>query len=145
MACGHSDLHNGRTTPVSEAKEVVKPIIPLPATRSDWVRKTQFNRTINDQVEDIHLALLDDEEYIELLQAVYDEQAVEGSLSSDNNMAAIKIRNAAKKMNNPVKDQKLATIIKALGVVLRRYGVSRKERRNMVGGEVVNTDNGGNE
>lgn len=35
---------------------------------------------------------------------------------------------------------KLATIRKALNVVLRRFGVSRKQRRNSIGGEVMIED-----
>jgi hypothetical protein len=37
-------------------------------------------------------------------------------------------------------NEKWATISKALGVVLRRYGLSRKERKNTVNGEVVRGD-----
>jgi hypothetical protein len=54
------------------------------------------------------------------------------------------IRDYAKKSGgSEVSKEKLATIVKALGVVLRRYRASRKQRRHMVGGETVpNEDNG---
>ena len=82
--------------------------------------------------------LCDDKDYIDLLTAIYDEQAVEGSLSADNVMAAQMIRERANKIDgSEVKDEKLATISKSLGVVLRRYGASRKERRQTVHGEIV--------
>lgn len=94
-------------------------------------------------VEDVHLALYEDDQYQSFLYAVYDEQAVEGSLAADNIMAAELIRDKAKKMDHgELAKEKLATIAKALGVVLRRYGFARKERRNMVRGEVVPGDNG---
>ena len=63
------------------------------------------------------------------LQAVYDEQAVEGSLAADNIGAAIMIREKAIELGLPLADEKWATISKSLGVVLRRYGLSRKERK----------------
>jgi hypothetical protein len=107
-------------------------------------RKSENTRTLNDQVEEIHLGLYEtDKAYKAFLYAVYDEQAVEGSLSADNTMAAALIREHAQaKGNVEVSKQKLATISKALGVVLRRYGFSRNERRNMLGGEIVPGGNG---
>jgi hypothetical protein len=117
---------------------------PVPRQMANWVRKADLARTINDLVEDIHTVLVDKSpEYVGYLDAVYDEQAVEGSLATDNTLAAMLIRDEAKKRNVPrVADAKLATIVKALNIVLRRYGVSRNERRNMVVGEIVNTGNG---
>jgi hypothetical protein len=67
---------------------------------------------------------------------------VEGSLAADNIMAAEMIRDKAKAAGSELASEKLATISKALGVVQRRYGFSRKERRNMVRGEIVPGDNG---
>lgn len=116
---------------------------PLPARLADWKRNIKIDRTLNDHVEDIHCMLLasDDEgeRYRALLDAVYDEDAVEGSLAVDNTLAAQMIRNYATDQNphNPLATKKIATISKALGVVLRRYNASRSERRNTVGGVVV--------
>lgn len=122
----------------------IKPLPPqLPDNIDGWTRKLKAERTLNDQVEDVHRILVDDESYLKLLYAVYDEQAVEGSLSADNIMAAEMIRDKAKKMGaEELAGEKLATISKALGVVLRRYGSSRKERRHTVGGQTVPGDNG---
>jgi hypothetical protein len=131
-------------TDIPRGRQVAKPI---PRSVEDWIRKTEFHRTLNDQVEDIHLRLVDDEEYLAYLDAVYDEQAVEGSLAADNVMAAKKIREAALAMTPPntkLAKEKLATISKALGVVLRRYHQSRTERRVTVGGEAVPSENGNN-
>ena len=44
---------------------------------------------------------------------------------------------ALKEKNTYVAGQKKAVIAMALGVVTRRYHISRKERRNMVGNELV--------
>ena len=83
----------------------------------------------------------DDEDgptYRALLRAVYDEQAVEGSLAADNTFAAIMIREKAKTIDgNELAGEKAATISKALGVVMRRYHSSRNERRNTLEGEIV--------
>lgn len=93
---------------------------------------------LNDLVDEIHRQLTEnDPAYRRLLWAVYDEQAVEGSLATDNIMAAKMIRDRAKQIDSEIKDEKLHTIVMALGIVLRRYGQSRKERRLMVAGERV--------
>jgi hypothetical protein len=114
----------------------------VPARIEDWERKLKTGRTLNDLVEDIHRILVNESlRYRTLLDAVYDEDAVEGSLSADNILAAGEIREKAKTMTgNEVAGKKLATIAKALNIVLRRYKQSRKERRNMVGGEIIPSD-----
>ena len=116
-----------------------KPIpLPLPTTQEQWLADRKVERTLNDLVEEVHKRLVEDEQYIAFLFATWDEQAVEGSLAADNLMAASVIRDLARKEDIAiVKDQKLATIAKSLNIVLRRYGKSRKERRNTVGGEIV--------
>lgn len=116
--------------------------MPVPDKVEDWHRVIKAERTINDLVEDIHRDLLENAHYRALLNAVYDEQAVEGSLSADNTLAAMMIRDKAKRDSSELAKEKLATISKALGVVLRRYKQSRKQRRNMVAGEEVPGDNG---
>ena len=114
---------------------------PLPATRNALIeqRSVPLRITLNDLVEEIHLKLWDTQEYQDYIDAVYDEQAVEGSLAADNIKAAEMIRDYAReqKSDNKLATQKLATISKALGVVLRRYDISRKERRDMIHGENV--------
>ena len=125
-----------------------KPLPPaLPATIDGWIRQIKTDRTINDEVESIHLQLLDDEEhgdrYDQLLYAVYDEQAQEGSLSCDNCLAAMLIRDTARATSesHPLTREKLATISKSLGVVLRRYNQDRRYRRDRVDGELVAPNN----
>ena len=117
--------------------------LPRVADGGEWARKIKLHLTINDAVETIHAKLLDNEDYLRLIEGVFDEHAVEGSLAADNVMAAQKIREVAKKENSPIAREKLATISKAINIVMRRYGVSRKERRNMVGGQGVPTEQNG--
>jgi uncharacterized protein (UPF0128 family) len=117
----------------------------LPSTVGEHLahRRLKVQRTLNDYVEDVHLLLIENKDYLALISAVWDEHAVEGSLAADNIKAAEMIRDKAKKLDNHVlAKEKLATIAKALGVIMRRYGYSRKERRNMVGGVVVEGNNG---
>ena len=116
---------------------------PLPAKLDDWQRKLKARRTLNDLVEDVHRILVEDPNYLRLLDAVYDDEAVEGSLAADNLEAAAMIRDRAVKLGmTELADKKKATIAKALGVVLKRYELSRTERRNTVDGKVVpSTDN----
>jgi len=118
---------------------------PLPSNIADWTRFMKTERTLNDMVEDIHRILVNDEEqYRKYLRAVYDAHAVEGSLAADNVMAAMMIRQKAVDTGvHDVATEKLAIINLALGVVLRRYHASRKQRRNMVAGEEVPSDSNG--
>ena len=112
---------------------------PLPAKIDTWVRKIKSTKMLNDYVEDAHRALWDDNpEYRTLLEAVWDSDAVEGSLAIDNTMAARLIREKAATMDgNPVGTKKLDTIVKSMGVILRRYEFSRNERRHTVEGQVI--------
>jgi hypothetical protein len=116
---------------------------PLPERIEDWERQIKAERTLNDLVEDIHRVLTNESpEYRGYLRAVYDAHAVEGSLAADNILASMMIREKAKELGSTeVAEEKLAIINLSLGVVLRRYKASRKQRRNMVHGEEVPNDN----
>ncbi len=122
------------------ASNLPRPLPPaLPADIKDWTRHIKAERTLNDLVEDVHCSLVKDDEYRALLRATYDAHAVEGSCSADNIMAAKMIREKAQALEiTELQNEKLAVISMALGVVLRRYQWSRKQRRNMVAGEEVN-------
>lgn len=132
------------------ASRALRPVPPqLPAVLDDWQRFIGTKRTINDLVEDAHRALIESdhsEQYRSFLFAVYDEQAVEGSLAADNIEAARMIRQWANDADShELAREKLATIAKSLGVVMRRYHASRKERRQMVDGKTVPNNDGGTE
>jgi hypothetical protein len=115
--------------------------VPLPSSQKELLanRKLKHEMTLNDHVDAIHVVLWEDEEYRNLLEAVYDEDATEGSLSYDNFKAADRIREYARENTRDpyLKDRVLASIVKSLNVVLRRYGYSRKERARTVAGEIV--------
>jgi hypothetical protein len=124
-----------------------RPANPVPAKWEDWARKVPFTRTLNDMVEELHIFLFNSEsdpkyaelstEYRGYLDAVYDEQAVEGDTRADDHEAARIIRKVASERGSPVARQKLSSIRKALNTVLSRYGQSRRQRRSSVGGVVV--------
>jgi len=118
---------------------------PLPEKIEDWERHIKAERTLNDLVEDIHRILVnEDPKYRSYLRATYDAHAIEGSLAADNVLAAMIIREKAKEIgSNEVAEEKLAIINLALGVVLRRYNASRKQRRNTVGGQQVPSEGNG--
>lgn len=110
----------------------------LPEKIEDWTRFLKIERSLNDLVEDIHRVLVNEsEQYRQFLRAVHDSQAVEGSLSADNHESARMIREKAKEMNSEVQKENLATISRCLNIVMRRYHASRKERRNMIAGEIL--------
>ena len=112
----------------------------LPATISELTRVNKAVPTLNDYVEEIHLRLYDkSSEYRDLLEAVYDEDTVEGSMAADNYFAAKMIRDRAINAdpNHYLAHKKAATISKALNVVAKRWGISRKTRRQTVAGEVI--------
>jgi hypothetical protein len=114
-------------------------IPPLSRSAEEFLakRKLKSRRTLNDEVETVYLALINDEQFQGYLEAVYDEDAVEGSLSIDNMKAAEMIRAKALEMEIvAVSKRKLATIVKAMNVVLRRGNDDRNTRRYMLHGEV---------
>lgn len=87
-------------------------------------------KTLNDQVDEIHRRLIDDEKYRALLKATRNADAVEGLVKCDDALAAKMIFEEAKRTGIvEVAQVKIADIVKALRVVLRRYGMSRKQRR----------------
>ena len=137
-------MRSAETRKESELPNIVE--VPLPATVSELLanRKVAPIRTLNDAIDDIVVAVWTEPNYQKLIEATYDEAAVEGSLAADNILAAQFIREYAVAHNIPkVVDQKLATISKAHGVVLRRYGATRKERRVTVHGVAVPSEMNG--
>ena len=115
------------------------PGAPLPGSVVELQarRLMPIKRLLNDMVEELHTKCYESESYRSYHEGVWDEQCVEGSLAADNFKAAEAIRDRAKKDGSPVAHEKLATIVKSLGIVLKRYGLSRKERRQTVDGQLV--------
>ena len=126
-----SNLNNRDRTRAPKGDAMTTTAIPM------WVQEMQRDN-INDEIESIHLRLLEDKKYCAYLHAVYDAQAIEGSLAADNVMAAMMIRDAARTTGNAkLADEKLGIIVNALNVVLRHHGDSRKQRCNMIGGQIM--------
>jgi hypothetical protein len=114
----------------------------VPANLDDWQRKIKEKQNLNDLVETCIRAIMKTD-LAELLSAflspLYDEETIEGSLAADNLEAANLVREYAK-ANKPFADlagKKKATIGKAIRVVMRRYHLGARERRQTVGGEIV--------
>jgi hypothetical protein len=87
---------------------------------------------ITDEVDRIHRVLWEDEEYRKYFRATKNEDAVEGSLICDRFRALQMIRDQAAKTGCGVAREQTAAIDKVLNVVLRRYGMSLKERRRQL-------------
>ena len=117
---------------------------PLPVSVQDLeaMRKVFHQPTLNDRIDALHVQLWQNEKYRQYLDAVYDEDAVEGSCATDNTFAAMMLREHAKTIGDTyVSGKKVHTIVKALGVVLRRLQISRAERAREVAGQIVDMSN----
>src|SRR5215467_3692621 len=68
------------------------PALPVDVAGLMAQRRSPIATTLNDHVETIHLALWPRDEYRASLDAVHDSEAVEGSISADNFVAALLIR-----------------------------------------------------
>jgi len=121
--------------------DTITAVVPLPKTREALLKQrvTDRRRTLNDYVDEIHVELWEtNTEYMRLLDAVDDAGTVEGSMSIDTVRAAEIIRAHAKKNGIAyAAEQRLASLVRSLNVVLKRYRMSRKERAVTVGGEIV--------
>ncbi len=115
--------------------------VPLPKDKTALLaqRKVMRIRTLNDYVDDILAKLWGVSSiFMRFLDAVDDAGSVEGSLAIDNVKAAECIRDYARNNDIPyVAEQRLASIVRSLNVVLKRYRMSRKERAVTVDGTIV--------
>jgi len=128
---------------MSDTRIKLREAPPLPADIDEWERAIKNERTLNDLVEDVHRILVNEsDDYRAYLRAVADAHAVTGSLSFDNCKACELIQSKAKTIgSSEVAQEKLAIINLSLGVVLRRYNASRKQRRNKLHGQTVPPEN----
>jgi hypothetical protein len=103
---------------------------PLPLVLQRFLKA---DRSLNDHVEDVFIALTEsdqNEKFRAYLTATYPEHSQEGSLAADDFQAARMIREWADTHGrSELSGEKLTTIVKSLNVVLRRYRISRNERR----------------
>jgi len=112
---------------------------PLPVKAQDVISQGRFNRSLNDEIFYIHPSLMEsNEKYRDYLYAIWPEGAVEGDLTIDDTMAAMIIRDYGRTHGiSRIANSNLAAIRHSLRVVCKRYAMSRKERREMVGSETV--------
>lgn len=101
-------------------------------------RKTLRTRTLNDDVEDAFLKLWENPEFKKYFLPIWREETIEGSFIDDEVCAANMLRLFAVENNMPIaKNAKLGALRHSLRVVTKRYGMSRSERQQIVGGEYV--------
>lgn len=117
-------------------------VVPLPATPAEWVLKSGLQKTLNDDILAIHERIINDQKlskkYLEALAPVSDDQSKDGWLGFEDVTAVTMIKEYAIANSYPrVSSAQGVAIKKALNTVLRKYGMSRAQRRYMVDGEIV--------
>jgi len=133
---------------MSESRKLA--LVPATVAELLKLRKNLTARNLNDDVEQIHLRLWEKEEYQKYFRPIWRAESIEGNFLIDEAMAAMQVRAYAINAGNdfPIakdRDTKLQAIVNSLHVVLKRYGLTRKERRRTVGGEIVDMNGDGNE
>lgn len=118
--------------PVIEAElsnDVVAEVHRLPATTGGLTRKSLGHRSLIDHVDELFETLYNSSsDFRALVEAVFDAEAVEGSMRADDYMAAKMIRDNAPE-GSPVGEKNLEAISRALRRVLTRWNISRRDRR----------------
>ena len=126
-------MPTGDEAPPPPVETKTKDVVPLPKTRKELeaLRKIKRPHNLNEEVDQLFVTLWEESEpFRSYLDAVHSEQSIEGSLFLDDSEAARIVREfAADSGRDYVARQKLATLIKALHVVMKRYGLGRQERR----------------
>jgi hypothetical protein len=127
------------------SEKMLRPAPPeLPATKSDLSALLRYKqrKTIIDYVMEINETLWEDPEYQKYLEAIFDEQAVTGSVDTDHFVAAQMIKAKAREMGMvQLQNEKEWAIVKALRRVLGRYEkMSLQERREIAMGTGTNTN-----
>jgi hypothetical protein len=124
----------------NNVKELVRRKSPqLPAQLPD----PNIFRSMNDLVQVVFAELYSEsQEFRDLLQAVWPEEAVEGNLLLDDGDAAGMMRVKARESTDAEVREKVgkvnkATLIHNLRVVMRRYKLGRLQRRYLLEGEEV--------
>lgn len=113
--------------------------IKLPVTQEDLAARYNMKResNLNDMVETYVRKMIVDDNFRKYLNELTREDALEGDLFLDDSVAAGMIRDAAiEDSNSMVSEQKLKPLIRSLKVVMRRFNISREQRRdNMLNGD----------
>lgn len=116
----------------------IAPRLPTTVAELQLGRKSMRIRSLNDDVDDVHMRLWENSEYRKYFEPLWREDTVEGSFIADEISAAAMIRKFASDNQFLIaKNAKLHAIVRSLGVVCRRLSISRKERQRLVNDEVV--------
>jgi hypothetical protein len=138
-----------KETKMTRLQHSDRPIpVNLPSTIQELEKYRTFGPelTLNDHVEVAFKKLWEEQGFRALINATGDDETVEGSMATDNVMAAQMIRNhATNNGQTEITDRKLHAIVRALKVVMNRYNMSRKLRARTLGGEVIPSDEGNGE
>ncbi len=115
------------------SEAAVRLVVPLPATIEEWRerRKPALKPTLYDRVfkamDEHHFG---DPEFLRLIEATEDAEAVEGSRRHDDTIAAKRIKDKATKDSDEVISR---ATVKAIEIAMRRvlkdHNASRKQRR----------------
>jgi hypothetical protein len=108
-------------------------------------RDAKSTGSLNDHAEVVFLELYSEEKFKRLLQAVWPEESVNGTLDLDDVEAATMIQERAassisETIRRRVGEADRKAIVHALRVVMRRYGISRAQRRHTLankGGRLI--------
>ena len=150
-AYSQDDAQDGVGEPEQEQPEqeqpeqqVVRKVPDLPASLADLTPKVRRLPNINDQVHSVFDRLFEDQsergtQFRRALNATNNAGAWQGSMIADDFAASIMIKEAADRYGgyDLVEGANWTQIRLALRVVMRRWGISREERRNMLGEEIV--------
>lgn len=112
-------------------------VAPFPTTVADLVRAKPAKRSLNDMVEEFWRQLYDNVNFRKLVDVAYNEQAIIGNIEANYLIAAQMIQALAKDTKSLVADENLVTIRRSLKWVLKQYGLSPKQRRNTLGGNIL--------
>ena len=113
--------------------EVAARVHQLPVSSADLPRKSLAPKSLIDQVDELFGKLWDEsEEFRALQEALFDDDAVEGSLRADDFKGALLMRDWVAE-GHPVKVKKLEPLARALRYARKRWGISRKTRLQQLG------------
>ena len=102
-------------------------------TSSELPRKSLAPKSLIDQVDELFGKLWDEsEEFRSLQEALFDSDAVEGSLRADDYRGALVMRDWVAD-GHPVKEQKMESLARALRYARKRWGISRTTRLQQLG------------
>jgi hypothetical protein len=103
----------------------------IAGTGVNWPpRPALSSRTLLDMIEGLIRNMVDDDpKFVDLISAYRPEDAIEGSLRADDICAALHLRNRAlEDCHVEISKMNLTELAAKIQIVLRRYGLSRKQR-----------------